>query len=296
MLRLRLIVAAVTFFSFATHSYGGIIGEYTFSSTEASADPLMLDFVPNSTTDGPSNSVGRAIHGATYADANSFAESAIGTVLGTAGRLTPPDSGTNNFGFWLHKGILSGLDDWSILFWANRRAETKSDFLLYIGTSDGFGGGSAETYVFATVDGTIGADNFTSASADSLDMTLSGGYMSPGQWHQIGLVRSGTSLSLYFDGQPLGTDSDVTLNSLANPANSMIVFGGIKSTSNAANRARVLDGMIDQIEIYDSALTRADLQAQFAAVPEASTFSLVVACIGMATLRKIVAHTRRLSV
>lgn len=272
---------------------GGLVGQYTFETTEASSDPLIVDFTPDVSPSGLGIPMARMINGASYANANSFGSSSIGNALGTSGRVVSSTSGSNNFAFWVNKDVLSTSSDWTISLWANREGAANGDALFYIGTSDALGGGSAETYVIAFPDGSLLAENYTSASTSSKDMSIDTGttsYLSPGTWHLITAVREGTGFSLYADGQLVGNDPDVAINSLSAPGNSVIVFGGVKSLSNSANRVRLLDGLIDNVSIYNHALTGAEIAAQYQAiaVPEASSLSLaaIAAVSGLVALRK----------
>jgi len=58
------------------------------------------------------------------------------------------------------------------------------------------------------------------------------------------------------------------------------VFGGIKHPYNLSRRSRMLDGLIDQIEIYNDALPQSDIRARYdaIAIPEPSTLALL--CMG----------------
>jgi hypothetical protein len=88
----------------------------------------------------------------------------------------------------------------------------------------------------------------------------------------VGLIRAGDSLSLYLDGSHLGTADNVNLTSFENAANSVLAFGAAKWMRLASQRTRVLDGLIDQIEIYDHALSQPEIEGRYRAfVPEPST-------------------------
>lgn len=261
----------------ATANAGTMIGQYTFESTVPSGDPSpsILDAVPNEVSSD--YLLYRQSGGTGYAPADLYGASAASDFLGQSGKMSVPSSGTNGFGFWLNRGILNDLaGDWSVLLWATRTTSDKVDSLFYVGTSDGFSGGSAETHVFFSGTNELWAQNRTSASSASLDMEIAGGSIETNTWYQVGLVRSGTGFDLYLDGELIGSDASTNLTSLGVSANSFIVFGGIKSTGTQGGRDRILDGLIDQIEIYDYALDQAEIRDRLDAVtvPEPASLAL----------------------
>lgn len=244
----------------------GLIGEYTFENVLPlpAPNPDALDRVPNSALGGPASDLVRRIRAASYDDAESQGSSAIGSRLGNAGRIIEPASGNEQFGFWLPRSMLTVAPSWSTLFWVNRADLDNLDIPFYVGTSDGFGGSGAETYILMNQDGLVSAHNYNGSGTLDADIVGSAP-LSALDWHQIGLTFDGTSLALYLDGQLAGNDNAVSLGSLTASGNSVIVFGGIKTSSASSQRTRMLDGLLDQIEIYDRALLPGEVQGRYEA-------------------------------
>lgn len=273
-------IAIVSLLLGVSTAQAGPIGIYDFSTSYPSDVSVIADYVPNVLPGGTAPPIRRNINGAFYEDANAFGTSAIGTNLGRAGLVTESTTGDNQFAFWLRKDSVSELTDWSLLFWVNRRDMNNDDYLFYVGVSDGHSGGSAETYVYASASGTLIAENFPTTTP-ARDMVIQGGYVGAGTWHQIGLVREGAAFSMFLDGELIGSDPSTVFNSFDVVSNTFIVLGGVKS---GTNYYRLLDGMLDQVEVYDEALTQGQIQARYdaiAAVPEASSLALL-ASVGLA--------------
>jgi hypothetical protein len=95
-------------------------------------------------------------------------------------------------------------------------------------------------------------------------------------------------MTLYLDGQRLGTANAVAVNSLALASNSFIVFGAAKFMDTPTARARILDGMVDQVEMYDQALTPSQALERYQAfaVPEPSGVFIGACAVGMLVLRR----------
>lgn len=103
-----------------------------------------------------------------------------------------------------------------------------------------------------------------------------------GEWHLYTVTRSGTTYTFYVDGVSLGTTS----SSLTIPdANAPLTIG-------QAEGVGFFDGRLDDVRIYDRALSQAEVQALMpAAVPEPA--SVVLAGAGAAGLVAARRRTRR---
>jgi len=262
----------------------GLIGLYTFEDVTGGT-------VPDDAPAAPDAELTARPDGAGFGDADLFGSSPMGNRLGSSGRVFEPTAGSNDFAFWLDKSAIASSPDWSVLMWVNRADLDNLDFLFYVGTSDGFSGWSAETYVLGDSSGRLVAENYRTEALDSRDMYIEAGQMTARQWHQVGMVREGTSFSLFLDGDLLGTDAETDINSLDVVDNSVIVFGGLKQIYNESRRSRMLDGLLDQIEIYNVALSESEIRDRYEvmAVPEPSTFFLL--CAG--TLAMLACARRR---
>ncbi|MCH8046211.1 MAG: LamG domain-containing protein [Planctomycetes bacterium] len=99
------------------------------------------------------------------------------------------------------------------------------------------------------------------------------------EWHHIATVGNGTNLTVYFDGQPAGTGGGVTGNYGSSGFGFNIGGGGVyDGTGNQ------FTGSIDEVAVFDKALTENQILAHIAAsqepiIPEPST--LVLAALGL---------------
>jgi hypothetical protein len=109
--------------------------------------------------------------------------------------------------------------------------------------------------------------NDASAGLDFLTAPLS---FSPviGNWHHFAISRSGSTYTFYADGNSLGTAS--TSRTIGN-ANAMLTIG-------QAEGLGYFDGRLDEIQIYNEALSATQIQ-QLAAVPEPSSLLILVATL-----------------
>jgi hypothetical protein len=267
---LPILCAALVGFPLLTSnsSQAALIAEYSFDAPGT--------IVPDNIPADPNFDMTVQPNGSGFDHANLFGTSRAGTLLGGAGRATEPVEPTsedNNYAFWVPKNIIADEPAWTVLMWVNRHDLENRDMFFYVGTGDGFGGTGGETYVFGETDGQLGLHNYLGTS--NFDANVTGGTLVPGRWHHVGLVRAGASLSLYLDGSHLGTADNVNLTSFENAANSVLVFGAAKWMRLASQRTRVLDGLIDQIEIYDHALSQPEIEERYRAfVPEPNTMML----------------------
>jgi hypothetical protein len=119
-------------------------------------------------------------NGTGFADANAYGRSPIGEA-GMGFEPVEPATETNT-GSAAHKSLISAAPDWRVSVWFNRRTLNNTDTLMYIGASNGFGGGGPETAVYSDRFGAVGAQNWSDASTADLDML--GGSVAPGTWHR----------------------------------------------------------------------------------------------------------------
>jgi hypothetical protein len=100
----------------------------------------------------------------------------------------------------------------------------------------------------------------------------------PGEWYNVAITRSGSTYKFYVDGAQAG--SDLTDGTVIPDASAPLTFGWAEAVS------PYFDGRLDEIRIYDHALSQSEIAA-LAAVPEPSTLLLagaglagLVACVG----------------
>ncbi len=85
------------------------------------------------------------------------------------------------------------------------------------------------------------------------------------QWYNLAVARSGNTYTIYVDGQVGGSESDSTVIPDANVP--------LRIGRNPNEAAFGLNGVMDEVAIYNRALSESEIQ-QLAAIPEPSTLAL----------------------
>jgi len=136
--------------------------------------------------------------------------------------------------------------DWTIVGWFNRRSTANEDFIWHLNTGDGFGTGE-ELYAMAN-----GASNFTLHHYPGPDVNLvNAGPGAPGSWHHFAIVRQGTQMLMFVDGNFVQMDADFALNiNQAYP----LIFGGHTDTT-ATYAPRWFNGQLDELAVFNAALS-----------------------------------------
>ena len=214
------------------------------------------------------------LHGTLSATGAAFAP---GGVSGNAISLDRTTGGFVNMGTSF-PGFTSG--NYSIILWV-RTTTTELDTLALskhnAGSENGYfvninptgGGGAPNKAGFV-------ASSFVSQGVHS---TTS---VNDGLWHQIvGVYQAGIGESIFVDGAPLEA-TGATNAMIANTAPFLI--GGVNQAGTPVSR---YSGLIDEVEIYNHALSDAEVQARFVAVPEPEAVALLMAgMVGLAATRR----------
>jgi len=93
------------------------------------------------------------------------------------------------------------------------------------------------------------------SASDGLDrlITVNQAHLVPNRWYHIAATADGTNKSIYLDGQLLATNSAVAPYTTFSPA--------VEIGSANGGTVAFFHGMIDEVEIYNRALTQAEIQA-----------------------------------
>lgn len=127
-------------------------------------------------------------------------------------------------------------------------------------------------------------------AADQLDFVYGNGSVFPSvvsttavaddTFHHLVAILNGTSMQIYVDGS-----LDATATYSGTPSPSTANSGNIQ-LGNHYQFSRPLDGLLDDIRIYNHALSQSEISA-LASVPEPSSLAmLAIAAIGFATVRR----------
>jgi hypothetical protein len=176
--------------------------------------------------------------------------------------------------------------DFSIVLWVNttttaadtiplakHKAGTQNGYLFAINTTGGGGTLNKSTFV-------VGSEFVAQAPTSTTSVN-------DGLWHQIvGVFNAGGTHSIYVDGSPLEAFS----NSPGVPdLGAPFLIGGVREIAGTNNPEARYTGLIDEVQVYDQALTDAQITALFQnpsqAVPEPSAAALLLGG-GLALLRR----------
>jgi hypothetical protein len=167
--------------------------------------------------------------------------------FGNAIRLNGPEP---NEYVEMPDGIAADLTDFTIATWVNPAATTTWSRIFDIGSGQ-------QTNMFLTVNAGSGPRFAitTSGGGGEQQINSSAGQLPTDQWAHVAVTKSGTTATLYVNGQPVGTNTNMTLS----PAD----LG--ETTQNWIGRSQYADplfnGTVDEFQIYDHALSQGDIQS-----------------------------------
>jgi len=129
-----------------------------------------------------------------------------------------------------------------------------------------------------------GRVNFQMETATATNSLLSQDPMEKNSWYHIVGVRSGTTQEMYIDGQldATGICSAEPIKFFS-PVNDFRVNIGVASDGGWTTGTYYLDGMVDDVRIYNRALSSAEVQMLYN-IPEPAT--LILLGLGAVVLRK----------
>jgi hypothetical protein len=269
----------------------GPVARYTFEPADTADDGLATDRSFN----GRHGTL-RAIGDGSYSyEANTPA--ALGADSTRSLRLVensitggPPHNAANLNRQFAASELDINNGSWTVSVWFNRDADTDSgkpgdDFIFHMGDGDGFGGGN-ELYLYANGATGLALHNYYNDTS-VVNLTTTG--VARAEWQHAAVVHDADAdtMSLYWNGNLVGTDSSFGLNL---NQNQRIIFGG--HSSETFQTARWFDGMLDDITLWDRALSSGDVTSiydgtyEFAleVVPEPGSLGLMLAAGGLALL------------
>jgi hypothetical protein len=171
-------------------------------------------------------------------------------------------------------------DDWTITGWFKRGTETNMDVILQLGESGGFNP-NALTLAHYTTSSTLELRNY---NVNTLDISFSKANVAADQWHHYAIIREGGTISLYLDGDLVGSDSSFGFSFNASSA---IKFG---APSNTVVLDRWFNGSLADPAVFKGALNAVDIAklgtlpaAYFAGLTATNTVTVNIAHLPIAT-------------
>jgi hypothetical protein len=149
----------------------------------------------------------------------------------------------------LPPGVLSGLTDFTVATWVNISSLATWSRLFDFGTGQG-------VYMFLTPRSGDGNVRFAiTTGGGGAEQRIEGPAPLPTGWTHVAVTKSGTTGTLYVNGEPVGTNPNLTLG----PSD----LNGGDTPNNWIGRSQypdpLLDATVDDFHLYDRAITPAEL-------------------------------------
>jgi hypothetical protein len=147
----------------------------------------------------------------------------------------------------LPTGIVSGLSDFTVSAWVNPSSDATWSRVFDFGTGTG-------DYMFLTVDGGGAGLRFAITTGSGEQQLTGGGLLPLNTWSHVAVTLSGTTGTLYLNGNPVATNPNMTLHpsSLGNTNQNWIGRSQFGADP-------FLNATVDDFNIYNQALPPADV-------------------------------------
>jgi hypothetical protein len=151
----------------------------------------------------------------------------------------------------LPAGIVSGLHDFTISAWVNPSANSAWSRVFDFGTG-------TNNYMFLTLSAGGGPLRFaTTTSGNGVEQQLNApGTLPLNTWSHVAVTLSGSTGTLYLNGQPVATNANMTLNPAALGVTNQNWIGRSQFSADP-----FLAATVDDFQIYDHALSATDIAA-----------------------------------
>ncbi|MEV6846139.1 LamG-like jellyroll fold domain-containing protein [Actinoplanes sp. NPDC051411] len=169
-------------------------------------------------------------------------------IAGREGTAIPLNGDAPNQYVSMPAGVLKGVGDFTVSAWVNLRSVADWARIFDFGT------GTAVNMFLTPRAG--GAGLRFSINAGGVEQQINGTAPLPTGWTHVAVTKSGTTGTLYVNGEPAGTNPNMTLG----PSD----LNGGDTTNNWIGKSQyadpLLDATVDDFNIYDHALSSAQLR------------------------------------
>jgi len=237
---------------------GTTLASHGFYLLGLSASGLAAPARPGDTTINVSNATGLAAGQQVQIGSGPGAETRTITAVTTSGATGPRVPGRignavklsgNGEYIELPGGIVSGLHDFTVSAWVNPAQNTAWSRVFDFGTG-------TNDYMFLTLSAGGGPLRFAiTTSGNGNEQRIDApGNLPLNTWSLVTVTLSGTTGTLYIDGQPVGTNTDMTLNPSSLGVTNQNWIGRSQFPADP-----YLDGTVDDFNIYSRALSAAEV-------------------------------------
>ncbi len=153
---------------------------------------------------------------------------------------------------------IGGSDPRTISLWV-KTAVNQANGTFFIGWGD-TGGGSRVRYDFGLQSGTT--DQMRLELNAGATTSATGTTITDDAWHHLASTWDGTTMTFYLNGAPYGTAAPGTVNTIL--TEDLVIGTGIRQAFAGNTTARWTNGLIDDVQIYDTVLSGAEIAFLFA--------------------------------
>lgn len=161
----------------------------------------------------------------------------------TTGPSSGCDLGSNDFTIdgWIN--VLASVPFMRLL--SAGSPTSNPNHLWTLGYGNGWGGGDRLNFYYWNGSGFV-------------DITSDPVSIGTGAWHHIAAVRSGSTLTFYFDGSPVGSGSIGTIGA-ADPSTGFIL--GARYQNNSSGLFELANGGLDEVDLFNRGLAASEVQS-----------------------------------
>ena len=238
---------------------------FEFTATDIGIDPRLVlhyDFEQADLTKDASGNA-RPATISTLGTGSALSESSVPAAIADHStkslRLTSGSVGSAKISRQLYQAnahLTNG--SWTFATWFNRADYADDDFLLSIGTGDGFGGDGDELQLYCeSQKQTLRLLHYSSTGVQDINLTATG--ILTNTWRHAAIRFDRTSqdtgnVTLFLDGQPVGTAPNITW---ALKQDSPIIIGG---PAKPTVLSRDFNGSLDDVALFRGTLTDSEIR------------------------------------